>query len=536
MKNLFLSLIASISLTGSFCFANDGKGLPLVFDPQTKKYFIGGTSKFVLKQGEQSAFVDRIEISIDGGDYKPYGEAINFDHEGKHTLKFRAVSAVNNWAPVQFVEVFVDLTPPTTEAKFIEDKFYIDDKKQVYVALNSSISLVAQDNLSGVATTEYSLDGKNFTPTTQPIKFTKSGHQTVYYHSIDRVNNQEPVKMLDLIVDSVPPTSQLNLQGQAKPTTLNKKTFISDSVAFEITAADDSSAVKQIWVSVDGKSPSPYIKPLYFLQEGPHSIKYYALDHVGNKEDEKTFDFYTVSQPPRSTVKPIGKLVNTGGINYVRGDFKLALEAQDNVVGLDRLEYRLDQESTPRPYIEPIHFVTPGPHTVTYHAIDRAGNVEPSKTFTLYITESTPETTVATAQPLVVREGTAYSPAPNVLTFNVGNNQVGIQETLVSVDDAPFAPYHGPITLAADRKIHKVQYKSVDKLGNEETPKILTLNMVNTVPIVDLFISNGQSSEEKVHVDYLEGSEAKPEADGGGSSRQPAKTNAPAKPAAKKRH
>src|SRR5581483_9790398 len=64
------------------------KNLPLVFDPQTKKYFIGATSKFMLKQGEQSSIIERIEISVDGGEYRPYGEAVQFKEEGKHTLKF----------------------------------------------------------------------------------------------------------------------------------------------------------------------------------------------------------------------------------------------------------------------------------------------------------------------------------------------------------------------------------------------------------------------------------------------------------------
>ena len=116
----FLLVVSSAGLTQAI--AADGKNLPLVFDPQTKKYFIGGNSKFVLKQNESSSLVEKIEVSVDNSEYKQYGEAIEFKEEGKHTLKFRAVNAVNHWSPVQFVEVFADLTPATTEAKFQDEK------------------------------------------------------------------------------------------------------------------------------------------------------------------------------------------------------------------------------------------------------------------------------------------------------------------------------------------------------------------------------------------------------------------------------
>src|SRR4051812_22756446 len=116
---IIVLLLAMVSGKAVQALANDAvKNLPLVYDPQTKKYFVGGTSKFVLKQGDQSSLIDRIEISVDGGEYQSYGNPIEFSREGKHAIKFRAVNPVNNWSPVQFLEVFADLTPPTTEAKF----------------------------------------------------------------------------------------------------------------------------------------------------------------------------------------------------------------------------------------------------------------------------------------------------------------------------------------------------------------------------------------------------------------------------------
>lgn len=271
-----------------------------------------------------------------------------------------------------------------------------------------------------------------------------------------------------------------------------------------MTATDDASQIKQIWVSLDDGEFTPYIKPIYFLQEGPHVFKYYSVDNVGNKEPEKSLKLFTVSTPPHSTAITTGKIVNTGGINYATRDFQLKFEATNNMVGLERIEIKVDNEPDFKTYLEPVRFKVPGFHNVSYRAVDRVGTAEPAKIFNVVVTDNGPETTIATAQPLVQRGSVTYSPSPNVITFNVGSSAVGVDKTLVSINDAPFVPYQGPLTLQNSQKVYKITYKSIDKLGNEEAPKTVAFHMVGAVPIVDLFISNGQSSEEQVRTDYLE--------------------------------
>lgn len=528
MKNprilkLAYGLASSLLLVNSVTYGADPsplKNLPLVFDPLTKKYFIGGNTQFVLKQNDEGGLVDRIDVSIDGGDYHTYNNSIQFKEEGKHTLKFRAINPVNTWSPVQFLEVFADLTPPTTEGKFSESH-YFKDNSGVYVGLNSTISLASQDNLSGVASIEYSWDGKDFLPYTQPIKVESQGKQTLFFHATDRVGNSEPVKKLEFVSDGTPPNTQLNLTGIAKPAILNGRTYISDSAAYALDSTDDLSKVAQTWVSIDGKPATLYIKPLYFLQEGPHTLAYYSVDNVGNKEKTKNLAIYTVSTPPKTHAIALGKLVNTGGLNYATTEFQLKLEAQENVVGVERIEAKTEDNGAFKPYLEPIPFKTPGLHTITYRSVDRAGNFEPTKTFMVHIDNKAPDTTLSTAQPTVVRSGVTYSPSPNILTFNVGSSSVGVQETLVSINSGPFEAYQGPITLTADKKTYDIAYKSVDKLGNEEIPKKISYHMIGSIPIVDLFISNGQSSEEQVRTNYLDQTGKKPA------------TPAPAAPAAR---
>jgi hypothetical protein len=490
------------------------KNASLVFDPESKKYFIAGNAKFMLRQGQDSSVIDRIEVSVDGGEYVAYKDGIALTEEGKHTIKFRAINPVNSWSPVQFVELFLDLTPPLTQTKFEEGKFFRKDnvgsveKQEIFAALNSTLSFLAQDNLSGVAKIEYSWESETaFIPYSKPILIDKPGRRVLFFRSTDRVGNAEPTKQMTFVADGTGPVSELKISGgPLKPATVNGTSYLStrDSVSFAVESGDKESGVREVFVAQDDKPATRYLKPIFFLQEGPHSLTYYSEDNVGNKETPKTVTLYSVSTAPRTSATVAGKMVNKGGVNYARRDLRLKLSAEENAVGLDRIEYRIEPSPEFVIYSEPVKFDKMGENTVAYRSVDRAGNTEAARTFKVVITESAPQTTVATTQTLVVRDAITYSPSPNVVSLQVEPNGVGIEQTMVSVNDAPFSVYNGPFTITAEQKVHKISFKSVDELGNEETPKTVTYHMIGSMPVVDLFVSDGVNLQEQVRTDFFD--------------------------------
>jgi hypothetical protein len=512
---------------------SESKTFSMIYDPDSKKYFLGGAAKFALKQGAGSSLVDRIELSVDSGEFKEYNGALELTGEGKHSLKFRALNPVNQWSPVQFVEVFLDLTPPTTEVRFEEGKIFRDSRPEsnlpttnnLFTALNSTISLVAQDNLSGVQNIEYTWDPNGtFVPYSKPIYVDKAGPRVIYFRSTDRVGNVESTKHFDFIADGNAPTSEIKISGGfLKPININGNNYLSarDAVAYSIEAVDGESKVREIMVSVDGKPMSQYLKPIYFLQEGPHTLSYYGIDNVGNKEKVKNISVYTVCNAPRTNAIPIGKVVNSGGMNFARRDFMLKLDAKDNVVGLEKIEFRVDPDPDFKTYMEPLKFDKVGVHQVVYRAIDRTGNIEPSRNYRVNILETAPETLVETGQPLVVRDGVTYSPSPNTISLSVKNSGVAVAQTLVSVNDAPFVPYKSPVTITAERKLNKVSYRSIDELGNEEGVKTVTYHMIGSVPVIDLFISDTSNRQEQIRTDYFDKPAAPERPSRGVASPQP---------------
>lgn len=494
------------------------RGLAMVFDPEMKKYFVGGNAKLTLRQTDQGTMIDRIEVSIDGSEFAEYKGAVQFTEEGKHTVKFRAVNPVISYSPVQYVDVFVDLEPPFTQLQFEEGQPFKTvpsgpgaDTSTNFVRLGSQVTLIGHDNLSGVGKTEYSWDTDHaYEKYVRPLTIEKTGKRTLFYRTLDRVGNIEITKRVDFVVDSSAPNSEIKiLGGHTRPITVQGVTYNAarDSAAFELTAGDTGAGVKEILISIDGKTPKPYVKPMYFLKEGPHLLKFYAVDMVGNKEEAKQFRLYTVSEAPKTVPTAVGTVVNTGGINFARTNFRLKLEiGEKNPVGLDRIEYRINDEKEFRTYFDPIRLDKPGDYGILFRSQDLAGNREPTHLYRVIITDTAPTTRIRTAQPLVVREGVTYSPSPNIVTFEAENSGVGIESTQYSLNDGPFQRYTGPVTLTSDRKIYKIAFKSVDKLGNEEPAQALAYHMIGAAPVVDLFVSDQGQQAEQIRTQFFEDS------------------------------
>lgn len=76
------------------------------------------------------------------------------------------------------------------------------------------VSLTAQDNLSGVAKSVYSLDGGTaWQPYTAPVTFNQDGSYTVMYRSADYAGNMEPAKTATFRIDRTAPAATVAYSG-----------------------------------------------------------------------------------------------------------------------------------------------------------------------------------------------------------------------------------------------------------------------------------------------------------------------------------
>ncbi|MER6919931.1 chitobiase/beta-hexosaminidase C-terminal domain-containing protein [Streptomyces spiralis] len=152
--------------------------------------------------------VAKIEYALDGGAYKDYGAPVQVSAVGQHTLAYRATDKAGNTSVEQSVSFSVvaappqDTTPPEVSASVSGTK----DAAGNYVG-SATVTVTATDSGSGVAATEYSLDGGPYLQYSGPVAVNRAGSHTFLYRASDKAGNTSAAKSLTLtVVDSKPPT------------------------------------------------------------------------------------------------------------------------------------------------------------------------------------------------------------------------------------------------------------------------------------------------------------------------------------------
>jgi endoglucanase len=148
-----------------------------------------------------------------------------------------------------------------------------------------TVSLTVYDNLSGVAKTEYSMDGGTVWHTyTAPVTFSQDGTYSVSYRSMDKSGNVEVAKTIGFKLDSTGP--EITVTGVENGGTFND----SLDVTPVITLNDSLSGVDagKTTVTLDGKGLQQGTAiPLYTLPLGSHTLIVTASDLAGNTSSQE---------------------------------------------------------------------------------------------------------------------------------------------------------------------------------------------------------------------------------------------------------
>lgn len=107
-----------------------------------------------------------------------YSSPVSISGQGTHAFYFFSLDIALNYQAQQSLVVNIDTTAPVTAASF-------SGKSPVAVTLGAS------DNLSGVGSTVYQLDGGSLRTYAGPFNVTAAGRHTITFHSTDVASNVE---------------------------------------------------------------------------------------------------------------------------------------------------------------------------------------------------------------------------------------------------------------------------------------------------------------------------------------------------------
>ncbi|WP_075590890.1 OmpL47-type beta-barrel domain-containing protein [Labilibacter marinus] len=364
---------------------------------------ISGNSTIKLLAMDETTGIKSIKYRIDDGAEKTYYKPIStsFLKTGTHQLVFWAEDNVGNISDVagdsngsvagvnnEMFSFVVDDVAPTVGCE-IKGDFY--KGKYQYVSGRSKAQIQGKDDLVGIFKILYSFNSKSLDKTcfdvmvntdwAEPIPFPQEdGVHTLYYQANDLVSNVSNIEQLQVYVDMETPYSGVDYKGAqffAKDTL-----FISENTSIQLLSEDEASGLKHIAYNLDG-AEEVLASELKVADEGFHSLKYYALDNVNNKEEIKESQFYVDKSGPdifiNFSIKPIRtEQVDGKPVNVYSPFAKMYLAATDNECGNKTIHYQIN-DGTKKLYSSAIgnelkSFKESEVYTITVEAVDNIGN------------------------------------------------------------------------------------------------------------------------------------------------------------------
>jgi len=412
---------------------------------------------------------------------KRFANPMYLDTEGYNS--FRSPSAVDpktkkTYYPLTDVmfEVYADSRTPGTKIIYDTKRKYYDGKT-LFVG-DMEIKLTSYDRLSGVENTYISIDSADYVVYTEPISCNKEKKYTVTYYSVDNVGNIEKPKYRTFVVDITSPVTELIFDG-------NKfNDDISGNTKIKLKVNDNMSGVYATYFSIDDKKYQKYTYSLNskYLVEGKHTIKYYSVDKVGNKEQEQEYSFFVDKTPPILVDEILGNSYVVNGKEYSSGRTKLKLTAVDNKSGVKEIKYSLNKASYVL-YEKPFYLTTvSGALSVVSYAVDNVGNKSISsekstRSHAAYVDLTGPQLKYAYLGKVFKARDTTYINNKTKIKLFAEDKESGLKSLGYSLNNGDEFTYKEPFTLKDEGAyiLNISGYDNVDN-SNRETVKLVVDN------------------------------------------------------------
>ncbi|MCC5917359.1 MAG: hypothetical protein JJU02_08520, partial [Cryomorphaceae bacterium] len=305
MKQTILSLMAIGLING---------GLWAQSEPQKPSY------EFKVYEADGNTYIQRnmpmyvkFSVTPDGKNYPLKSknhpedtEPMYLDDEGVHYLRHKwAVDPETKkmiYPPREVImEIYADGVAPRTTRRFHDAPRY-NAGGVTYFGKGLRFSLSATDAVSGVAVTQYALDG-GYTNYSNNVSVSGEGAKVLYYYSADNVGNVEETRSSSFTVDLTAPTSSHTING-----IVHNSNVLAPSTFFTLSSSDNLSGVNTTYFSLDGGGDRVYYNRVNMtgLSDGEHTLHYYAVDNVKNTAEKGSFDFYLDRIPPVADISVVG--------------------------------------------------------------------------------------------------------------------------------------------------------------------------------------------------------------------------------------
>lgn len=407
-----------------------------------------------------------MSLSPDGSDavklqsIQPDESPVQWDGQGPQYLTSIDIFTGNN---IRF-ELFTSGKPPATPSNF-DSKKGILKNGEIYLSGTSVLELSAYEKLRKEGKIYYSINSSAYGEYQNPVIIDKEGIHTVQFYYVDNAGKKFDTGERVLILDTQPPETILDVEGPQHNDVLAATSKI------KLTSSDIV-AVRSTYYSIDDGSISPYTKPISIshLPQGDHSIRWFSVDKAGNRENEKSYDFYVDRTPPMVFEEIVGNTYMVAGKEFSSGRSQLRIVAVDNKAGIKEIHYSINNEPF-RLYEKPIYLSDiSGAITIRSFAIDNVGNKSESNVegqhFSMPLVDiSGPTIKHSYSGRRVLLRDTVWIRPETSVVITAKDEVSGLQRLEYKLDDNPSVTYTEPFTNDQDG-YHRISCNAWDNVEN----------------------------------------------------------------------
>ncbi|MBN1999795.1 hypothetical protein JW935_19725 [candidate division KSB1 bacterium] len=449
-----------------------------VYWPKDKKFWIrlatsadeDATSFLLREMGSKS------EMTSD--DY--FNNGVSLDVSGAQFIRWYNSVSKDTVA----LKFYSDGDAPTSAVTLIEAPLFESDKK--YYGKGLKCTLESSDNLSGVADIYYSIDGESFQVYQSTLILDQEKPYHLRYYAVDKVGYAAQPEVVEFSVDLTPPATKHE----------TVENFIGDvlspSTTFTLASTDAISGLDNIFYKFDDAAEFITYKggniALAELVDGEHHLRYYSIDKVANTEEVIDYPFYLDKVSPVSDIEVVGdKYSPLEGNDYVSPRSKVKLSSTDNKIGVDHIEYAINQ-GTFTTYGDPF----PGPgnegeFTVSYKAVDKLGNMSDVKNLGLRMDIKPPVSKFDFTGAHYAQSGVVWMTGDTRVVLSAEDDACGVLKTEYKIAEEANKQYSEPFNIQ-DEGRYLLKYWSYDQVNNREPDQSVMLIVDNTPPkIVETF-------------------------------------------------
>lgn len=273
----------------------------------------------------------------------------------------------------------------------------------------------------------------------------------------------QPIELQWMVVaDGKAPINRTSFGG-APHHVRAKQHFYGAGLHVWATATDALSGVHELAFSLNQTAFKALADTLHFDAQGPHSLRLYSTDHVGNRSDTLLENFIVDLSAPNTYLEVDGQNLN----GVIDKNARLVLHASDSLAGVGGTVYRIGS-GTFRPYLGPIDTkaLADGNYQCEYYSTDWVQNAEEPKTFAFYLDKLPPILASDILGDRFIVNDQIYFSGRTKLKITAVDNKSGVSEVMYAIDDQVFRAYDQPFYLPSVPGIHVVRYYAQDHLGN----------------------------------------------------------------------